>query len=64
MEKDNKMSYESAMSRLEEIVAHLENNDIPLDEGMKLFEEGTALVSKCSKMLKEAEQKITKLTKE
>lgn len=64
MEKDNKISYESAMSRLEEIVAHLENNDISLDEGMKLFEEGTALVSKCSKMLKEAEQKITKLTKE
>lgn len=64
MDKENKITYESAMGRLEEIVSILEKNDVSLDEGMKLFEEGTKLASSCSKMLREAEQKITKLTKE
>ncbi|MGN0522445.1 MAG: exodeoxyribonuclease VII small subunit [Eubacterium sp.] len=42
----------------------LEKNEITLDESMKLFEEGTRLTAFCSKKLKEAEQKITELTKE
>lgn len=64
MSNENEMTYESAIKRLEEIVDTLDKNEITLDESMKLFEEGTKLTSFCSKKLKEAEQKITELTKE
>ena len=60
----NNMTYETAVKRLEEIVLILERNEVSLDESMKLFEEGTALTSLCSKKLEEAQQKITVLTKE
>ncbi|MBQ1641807.1 MAG: exodeoxyribonuclease VII small subunit, partial [Oscillospiraceae bacterium] len=49
--------------RLEEIVRHLENGDLPLDESIRLFEEGTGLVSDCTEMLDKAEQKVEKLVK-
>ncbi len=58
------MTYENAIKRLEEIVALLEKNEVTLDESMKLFEEGTKLTAFCTQKLKEAEQKITELTKE
>lgn len=42
---------------------HLEKGDLPLEESIKLFEEGTALIASCTKMLDEAEQKVVKLKK-
>lgn len=61
---DNKeMTYESAIKRLEEIVDTLDKNEVSLDESMKLFEEGTKLTAFCSAKLKEAEQKITEISK-
>lgn len=62
---DNKdLTYEKAIVRLEEIVTLLEKNEASLEESIKLFEEGTRLTAFCSEKLKDAEQKITKLTKE
>ena len=58
-----KKSFEDALNRLDEIVRHLEKGDLPLSESLALFEEGTALMSECSKMLDEAEQKVVKLRK-
>ena len=58
-----KMSFEEALSRLDEIVRHLEKGDLPLSESLALFEEGTGLLASCSKMLDEAEQKVVKLRK-
>ena len=58
------MTYEKAISRLEEIVSALEKNDVTLDESLKLFEEGTKLTAFCAEQLKNAQQKITELTKE
>lgn len=54
-------SYEASLKRLEEIVSLLENGGLPLEDTLKLFSEGTALISECSKYLDNAEQKITKL---
>ena len=51
------------MSRLGEIVTALEKGDAPLNQSLKLFEEGAALVSACQKQLDEAEQKVVKLRK-
>lgn len=55
-------TFEKAMTRLEQIVAALEGGKCSLDDSLKLFEEGTKLTVYCSKQLKEAEQKIVKLT--
>jgi exodeoxyribonuclease VII small subunit len=56
-------SFEQKLSRLDEIVRHLEKGDLPLSDSLALFEEGTGLLTDCSKMLEEAEQKVVKLRK-
>ncbi|MBQ2072661.1 MAG: exodeoxyribonuclease VII small subunit [Oscillospiraceae bacterium] len=56
-----KLSFEEAMKRLEEIVSHLEKGDIPLEESIRLFEEGSGLLAFCSSQLEEAEQKVSLL---
>lgn len=55
-EKDK--TFESAMSRLEEIVGRLESGKESLDASLELYEEGIGLVRFCSDMLDNAEQKI------
>ena len=42
------LTYEQAYKRLEEIVEKLENGSVPLEESMKLFEEGTKLANFCN----------------
>ena len=61
--KKNNLSFEDSLARLDEIVRHLEKGDLPLSESLAIFEEGTALIGACSKMLDEAEQKVVKLKK-
>ena len=51
------------MQRLEEIVRLLERGDVPLEESLALFEEGSGLIAQCSKLLDNAEQKVIKLKK-
>ena len=50
--------FEQAMTRLETIVSELERGDLPLDESLKIFEEGIKLSKSCLKMLDEAERKV------
>lgn len=57
-----KMTYEKAVERLEEIVDKLENGNLPLEDMMKLYEEGTVLAAKCAKKLDAAQLKITELS--
>ena len=59
--KNKKTSFEDSIRRLDEIVRHLEAGDLPLEESLALFEEGTALVKSCSALLDEAEQKVVLL---
>lgn len=59
---EKKLSFEDAMSRLEQIVSLLERGEAPLDEALSLFEEGTKLMKQCSSLLDKAEQKVMKLT--
>ena len=60
---EQELNFEQALARLDEIVRHLEKGDLPLSESLDLFEEGTKLLSNCSKMLDEAQQKVVKLRK-
>lgn len=55
---DNNITFESAMSRLEEIVGQLEGGKVSLDASLKLYEEGISLVRFCSETLDNAERKI------
>ncbi len=56
--------FESAMKRLEQIVQMLENGNLPLEESLKVFEEGMKLVKFCSSKLEEAERKVSILVQE
>ena len=55
------ITFEQSLQRLDEIVRRMEKGDVPLEEALSLFEEGTTLMKKCSTMLDKAEQKVTKL---
>ena len=47
MSKTKSQSFEASLERLEQIVHRLEDGAVPLDEAMKLFQEGTALAASC-----------------
>lgn len=62
--KKTNMTFEAALSRLEEIVRSMEGGTAMLDESLALFEEGVGLVKFCTKALDDAEQKVKILQKE
>ena len=54
-------TFEQNMARLEQIVRSLERGDAPLEESLKLFEEGTGLVRSCGQLLDQAELQVKKV---
>lgn len=56
--------FETALARLEEIVKKLEAGDLPLEQSLKLFEEGVKLARLCNRQLEEAERKVEILMKD
>ena len=60
MSKQSK-SFEESMGRLEQIVRAMERGDVPLEESLKLFQEGTELVQTCTKLLDDAQLQIKKV---
>ncbi len=61
--KEESKTFEQSLKRLEAIVTRMERGDVPLEEALSLFEEGTALVGSCGKLLDEAELKVVRLTR-
>lgn len=57
----NGHTFEENMQRLEKIVRAMERGDVPLEESLKLFQEGTELVRSCGKLLDEAELQVKKI---
>ena len=57
-----KVTFESAISELENIVAQMENGETSLQDSLKLFERGTKLAAFCYSALQNAEQKILQLS--
>ena len=55
------LTFEESMGRLEQIVRAMERGDVPLEESLKLFQEGTELVQTCTKLLDEAQLQIKKV---
>ncbi len=62
-EKMPKEKFEDAMNKLERIVSKLEEGDVPLEESLKLFEEGIRLSRFCNQKLDEAEKRVEVLLK-
>ena len=63
MNKKNEKNFESALRRLEQISDLLESEETPLEESIKLFEEGIELKEFCEDKLKSAKLKIDKIVK-
>ena len=55
------MNYSKAIERLEEIVQALERGGIPLDETLKLYDEGAKLLDFCQQELASAEGKLNEM---
>ena len=60
---EKNMTFEKSMERLEQIVRAMERGDVPLDESLKLFTEGTELVRSCGKLLDDAQLQVQKVVK-
>ena len=62
-EGTKKPAFEQSLARLEEIVRKMESANVPLDDAMKLFEEGMQLSRECQKQLEQAEARVEILLK-
>ena len=61
--EENKLTFEEAIDKLEGILKKLENEDTPLDQMVKLYEEANKLADICRSKLKAADKKMTELVK-
>jgi exodeoxyribonuclease VII small subunit len=61
--KETKLSFETALGKLESIVESMESGDVPLAELLAKFEDGNNLLKVCEARLKDAELKIEQLKK-
>lgn len=59
-----KQTFDQSLQELEEIVAKLEQGDVPLEEALDQFQEGIKLSRYCKKTLQEAETTMTKIVSE
>ena len=58
---EQKLPFKQSMSRLEDIIAALEKNEIELEDAIALFEEGLQLVNYCDSQLKNFENRVQEL---
>jgi len=61
--KIDDLTFEQAFAELEATVARLEGGDLSLEESLALFERGQRLSAHCSRLLEQAELKVTELVK-
>ncbi|MGM8214074.1 exodeoxyribonuclease VII small subunit [Bacillaceae bacterium W0354] len=64
MSKENELTFEQAMEKLERIVAKLEEGDVPLEQAIEYYKEGMKLSKICNDKLKSVEIEMTKIMKE
>ena len=62
--REEKVSFEDALSRLEAVVESMESGEVPLADLLAKFEEGNKLLKLCQTRLKDAELKIEQLKKQ
>ena len=62
--KEPSGTFEDALHRLEEIVQRLEQGDVPLEQALRLYEEGIGLSKVCAGKLKTAELALKRLSRD
>ncbi|MBQ6654135.1 MAG: exodeoxyribonuclease VII small subunit [Erysipelotrichaceae bacterium] len=60
--EEKQLTFEEAISRLNEITNRIQRSDTTLDEGFALFEEGVKLAGYCSEKLEEYNRKLNEIT--
>ncbi len=63
-ETEENLQFEEAIERLESIIERMESEQIPLQELLKDYEEGTKLLKLCRDRIDGARQKVDKINKE
>ncbi|MBP5575011.1 MAG: exodeoxyribonuclease VII small subunit [Bacilli bacterium] len=58
---EEKLEFEKEMKRLDEIVNKISSQNVSLDESLKLYQEGQAIIKKLEKGLEEAQNKVEKV---
>jgi exodeoxyribonuclease VII small subunit len=64
VETENKLSFEEAMNKLEQIVDRLEEGDVPLEEAILFYKEGMELSKLCHDKLKSVDEQLTQIITE
>jgi exodeoxyribonuclease VII small subunit len=60
----NELSFEDALARLEDVVGLLESGELPVEDLVSQFEQGTTLVQRCRLMLDTAQARVSMLVRE
>ena len=58
----SEMSFEAAMAELDQVVAKLERGEVPLEDSINLYQRGADLKAHCEAKLKEATEKVEKIS--
>lgn len=56
------MNFENSVKKIDEIIAKLSVGDVPLEEAIEMYKEGTEELASCRKMLENAEKTVMKIT--
>lgn len=64
MSEEKQLSFEEAMSKLENVVEKLEQGDVPLEEAISMFQEGMSLSKLCHDKLTQVEQQMDRIIHE
>lgn len=59
---DPTQSFESSFAQLQDVISKLENADLPLEEAIKLYEEGKRLSKLCAQILESAQLRVSTLS--
>ena len=60
-EKTETINFEKSFQELQTIITRLEAADLPLEEALKLYEEGQKLADQCAKILEKAQLRVEML---
>ncbi|WP_423799048.1 exodeoxyribonuclease VII small subunit [Neobacillus sp. SAB-20_R2A] len=64
MTNEQKLTFEEAMNKLEQLVGKLEEGDVPLEEAIIYYKEGMELSKLCHDKLKSVEEQLTQIITE
>ena len=64
IKSNSKQTFEDSLRRLEEIVNKLEQGEVPIEDSLRMYEEGLALSKLCIEKLTQAELRLKKLSKD